>query len=905
MFLRNDSILTLTRGRRALLHSRGNLFVSCRYEDLLYRIPSAVHPKLASAATRILQLSPAQYEDNLAELDREGISPQVHARPDLPDFDAQQLQWDSYGIDYEQEGWHEAWDAKLAVARLLNAAALTLEDMTKEVIQLGIGTVHTRWASLASDTAPVYVVTEDVYNVLYGPEEAEARRTGRAFELSEQQRQYRMAAIGDYLLSNAHLYVADQVEFLTVGRFRVRPLDETACLQEVRTWTRANSPQMESFLISARAALQQSDISPSQSPAWSKSDLRIIQFLKLILETRRVKSGNPFVAAAASILNQIEDSASTQVKLLASAGEVPASFTLRARLINLLKGIGVFKKWENLVLRHRELGLQRWSNELALASKQYSRSSTEQITTVDGLDTIRHDFGQLPVYVIDDPSATELDDGISISPANVPDSTGRPTYWLHMHIADPTANLQPTDAVARLAAERVESAYFPEQVWPMIDLPTIQRHGWSLGSSVHSKHQQGQTALTFSARVDEDGILLEQKVEPSIIRNVKVTTYDAVAEVLQAGTTQNATPSVGLASIKWAPAGSTHQTISPNREVFTSMTARERLDLKLLERLSKALRRKRVARTLIGWNQRASEVTLGHSDNIIPTGAPAMSSRDAPHPSIQMNLSTGGISGINPAQNMVAQLMVLAGQIAARYLSSKRTPIAYRGQDAPIMPSQEDLALLMASRDPETGEVPYRMVVQTGAAFQAAYNSLHPVDHWPMGITAQEGGYVRATSPLRRYGDLLVHWQLKSTLLPASAQTVRPPFSSDDVARLVKQIERTGRYRKRTETRAKLFWKLYALSNKLEEVKLHPERDPAAANLLLGGLKGTIERIAIVTISLEYNVSVLLHDLGFMATAVVPINPAPDLALNQQVTVDVVGLVLDDYSKCFVKIRGI
>lgn len=76
-------------------------------------------------------------------------------------------------------------------------------------------------------------------------------------------------------------------------------------------------------------------------------------------------------------------------------------------------------------------------------------------------------------------------------------------------------------------------------------------------------------------------------------------------------------------------------------------------------------------------------------------------------------------------------------------------PLPYRGQAAVVMPSAEDLAALP--------EGPCRKVAIRNRMTRSVTTTGAPLRHAGLGLER----YVQATSPIRRYADLLTHWQLK------------------------------------------------------------------------------------------------------------------------------------------------
>lgn len=115
---------------------------------------------------------------------------------------------------------------------------------------------------------------------------------------------------------------------------------------------------------------------------------------------------------------------------------------------------------------------------------------------------------------------------------------------------------------------------------------------------------------------------------------------------------------------------------------------------------------------------------------------------------------------------MVMDAMLMAGEAVARFCLERALPIPFATQ-MPPEPGEEatDLASMFARR----------------RCFKPTRLSLEPEPHAGLGLTL----YTRATSPLRRYSDLLVHQQIRAWLMgrePLSAQRIMECSSAADTA---------------------------------------------------------------------------------------------------------------------------
>lgn len=763
---------------------------------------------------------------------------------------------------------------------------------------------------------------------------------------------------------------------------------------------------------------------------WTQDDIQIIEFIKYFLDIKRIMQINPFEASTSLIIKSFTESSDANSKgedeyemepLFVRNEAIPAFIELRASVIRFLKNIGVFQEWENLVVLERELGLRAWTRQITRANYQGHSMSVEQANEQTGsatveegqeqseeaaqdvepeeaegasqtssaaatastavrdeLDAVRHDFGSLPVYTIDDPSASELDDGISIEESSILDSHHKPTYWVHTHVADPTAQLRPEDQLSRLTQQRSSSLYFPEMTWPMLPFDVIEKYGWSLGSPEggskgsrsSSDNRQGdasqrstaagaghdgqleQRVFTLSARIDSQGGIVEEAVRAGIVRNVRVITYSQVNEILDpegedAGTASSSdNNAAGLSSntLIWpymSPSALAKIQASGQDDLAqrpkTPVSPSEVTDLKRLHQLSRLLVKHRIKKSYMMFSvNEGSRLSISPRPvlpNFITPYAPLLYDRQ---PTLTLKLPDLDVVSSNNstekkkkkvlsvqglAQDMVAEFMVLAGKVAAKSLYLRNLAAPYRGQHAPYVSDPKTLQELLDARDPETGVVAMEEFAKRKITFQPAYFSLTPGDHWPMGITglqpqeslqpspaSQDGvdgfGYVRATSPLRRYSDLIVHWQLKSTLLPGD-QARAPPFTAETVGVIIKDIERTARLRTRMERRARGFWSAYLLQQKLQAVEKNPEEDPFATDLLKNRLTATIGEVTVDSAAIKILAQAKIKELGNMNANLVldAKDPSQRVVSGQRYPVEIAGVILDEYSKIYLKLK--
>lgn len=139
------------------------------------------------------------------------------------------------------------------------------------------------------------------------------------------------------------------------------------------------------------------------------------------------------------------------------------------------------------------------------------------------------------------------------------------------------------------------------------------------------------------------------------------------------------------------------------------------------------------------------------------------------------------------SRQLVAEMMILAGEVAGHYGQVHNIALPFRGQPQPELPSPEELLQLPAG--------PVRACGMR-RCMPKSEMSITPTRHAGLGLKT----YTQATSPIRRYSDLLTHFQLKAHLrgedLPFSAEQLKEVMLSVfSVTQEVTLVERqTNRY---------------------------------------------------------------------------------------------------------------
>ncbi|MGV2827943.1 ribonuclease catalytic domain-containing protein [Myxosarcina sp. GI1(2024)] len=150
------------------------------------------------------------------------------------------------------------------------------------------------------------------------------------------------------------------------------------------------------------------------------------------------------------------------------------------------------------------------------------------------------------------------------------------------------------------------------------------------------------------------------------------------------------------------------------------------------------------------------------------------------------------------ARQLVAEMMILAGEIGGRYGSENSLPLPYRGQQQPELPSDEELLLLPAG--------PVRFCAMRRCMPRSEIN-MTPTRHASLGLDS----YVQVTSPIRRYTDLLAHFQIKAHLKGKSL-----PFTREHLQEIVYSVTSSVYEASLVERQTNRYWSLEYLRRNAE-----------------------------------------------------------------------------------------
>lgn len=461
----------------------------------------------------------------------------------------------------------------------------------------------------------------------------------------------------------------------------------------------------------------------------------------------------------------------------------------------------------------------------------------------------RIDLSGLTSYAIDDKSTTEVDDAFAIdldplmpysdwiinhlgsdnlhpslqSPStsdsarksknhfSKPPSSLPTTARVLIHIADPTTVMRVGDDLELGARKRVETMYLPHRKSFM--LPSLLSEFYcSL-----QPHPHKNLALTFEAHISlTTGEVVRHDVYPSKFTSMKRVTYDSVQNILKS--------SLGGAR----GAGESKEEIGGDAK-DSQLSERDQLGLKVLFVLSQ-LRR--------NWRMKVGKA---ETMSILQSEVKVTNSSDS---GAGTQIEIIPRVGNEASNSLVEEMMVMVGEITARTATENNFSVPFRSQPIRsniVLPNIDLTQYPITHHNPE---VPTTLGVLECAATRMKFvsdvqslmwmnqsnTSAIAAPHLSLGLPS----YARASSPLRRYADIIAHFQLKAWGRHGGDLS-KMPYSPSLVHSLSQHINCVSKDIKFTQQFSERWWKSqyvlrHAMDQEFKAIAFAPPTpDPLAA----------------------------------------------------------------------------
>ncbi|KAH7364338.1 hypothetical protein BKA65DRAFT_532959 [Rhexocercosporidium sp. MPI-PUGE-AT-0058] len=408
-----------------------------------------------------------------------------------------------------------------------------------------------------------------------------------------------------------------------------------------------------------------------------------------------------------------------------------------------LKELGALPPWE--IGSTFDLRLPYVGRQDAIMRRLHPSANSSGGVVKDKLAAIRQKWGKATIYCVDDAVAHEIDDGFSLEATDVPG-----VYWVHVHIADPAAHLDPRGLISEFAERVTETIYLPDRVVPMLP-PTYTQAHYSLGP--------GRPCLTFSTKTNMQGEMLDSRITAGIVENVKYLTKETFNEV-----TTGSNP----VEYDFYVVGSQKAEPPMTRPLLnsTQFSEKEKEDLRILQSLGEARREKLQARGGVFAGQPAPTISM--SFNGFPWTKPKNFTDSMQYfgdPTISVGIEKQVAGRLLKFQEVdtVGNLMIMTGETAARWCCERNIPIPYR--ITPRNPDKQDpseyFQRVVVPAQGQPGGVSAETMRNYFALIGKVQPSSIPGPHVALGVDM----FAKVTSPLRRFGDLIAHWQIEAALL--------------------------------------------------------------------------------------------------------------------------------------------
>jgi exoribonuclease-2 len=170
-------------------------------------------------------------------------------------------------------------------------------------------------------------------------------------------------------------------------------------------------------------------------------------------------------------------------------------------------------------------------------------------------------------------------------------------------------------------------------------------------------------------------------------------------------------------------------------------------------------------------------------------------------PEVNIWLDENGLPAVNqinresPSRMMIAEMMILSNWLSARFLSENRTPAVFRSQP---MPKQRILK--------NGSGTLFQNWMQRKQLSRFSLRT-EPEHHSGLGLDA----YVTASSPIRKYFDLVTQRQIRAVL------GIEEPYSKKEIEEIIEQLAQPMADVGRIQFRRNRYWLLKYLEGRIGE----------------------------------------------------------------------------------------
>lgn len=405
----------------------------------------------------------------------------------------------------------------------------------------------------------------------------------------------------------------------------------------------------------------------------------------------------------------------------------------------------------------------------------------------DPLEAHREDLTDIPVYCIDSADAHEIDDGISIH-----EEEGK--YLISVHIAEPSSYIKPESIISSIGLDRGTTTYLPDKVVPM--LPQIISDIAGLG--IDGKETRALTVqyslpkefldefinkkLENPEYIPEDNVL--NTFEQEVYNSKKV--FFSKLKNFRQGFTYNRSTEVLMDKAK--------------EEQFKTQSCEDKdfVNLLRLYQISNIATEFRKLKNGINLESQNKSLWVNESNEYFNQTV-FSESEDGYEVGFE-NSSQKAV--VNPqsakaATQLVTECMIMANHLTSKFATENDIKILYRTiSKSAVKEVANELEKLSQEYRHKRASIEDLLHIFTN--LPRVQISTENEGHLLMGLDM----YTNATSPLRRYIDILNQWRFQDHALQRSV----PSISDASLLRISSQLNSRNTHNKEIYASSRGFW---------------------------------------------------------------------------------------------------
>ncbi|KAI5950457.1 MSU1 [Candida theae] len=406
----------------------------------------------------------------------------------------------------------------------------------------------------------------------------------------------------------------------------------------------------------------------------------------------------------------------------------------------------------------------------------------------DPLRERRIDMRDVPVYCIDDPTAHEIDDGISIH-----EEDGK--YVVSIHIAEPSSYIKPESVVSGIAYEKSSTVYLPEAVYPMLPQmvsklaglgkDTVDTRTFVVQYRLNKKDIDGYMNANLNDNSYRAKSEFLNKIEKDIYKNSEVRF--AIAKRFRQGFTYDAVNTLLQDKVK---IGKFQQTSLSGDADFDNL-----IKLQHISTLLWNIRESKNAYNS-GHNKKLSVRPMQSSDAHVEHECSSFKFR-LPKSDNVIEISSDNTN--NVSTQLVTENMIIANHLTAKFATEHGIKILYRTLDpkfnADLLEEYKELI-----QDGNT-DIDQETLLNLYAFLTRGVISDKPDKHFMMGLSM----YTNISSPLRRFIDMVNQWKIQDHILG------RTTIADESIAGIVSRLNARNDIVRDLQRQSVTFWQLLFL----------------------------------------------------------------------------------------------